>query len=869
MIKSKNNSPSEYTEIFSWGSDRYGQLGLGAEINGKCYCTPRLYTFNISIIEISCGEEHSAFIAGNGHIFTMGNNADGRLGLGDEKIRFSTTPCLVESLSKLKAIHVSCGWGHTAAVLENGDLYAWGVAEYGALGISTHESQYSPCKVSFASKKRPNIVWVSCGTRHTSIVDDMGNLYMCGAGDCGQLGTNSKEKEILPVHLNKLHVRIKQTSCGIFHTLALTESGTVLAAGGNNFGQLGTGNKRSSLVFTLVKALEKERVIKICAGTISGCISNTGNVYVWGTGVFGEYLLPTQIRGFGNPIIDFGIGGCFGVFVDTEQKIYSWGSNASGELGLGDFEPREKPEIIGFLKDKKITQVSCGGSYVIALGQTFSEKIENDQENILQFGTKTNLGTFEENKQSFTKNDNDKSEVYKRIYCEKERITKLNLEKQQLEHKLREVKRKVENLQNEKYRAGAIYTRSNQILNEYRDKIEREIALKEYTLSEKDDEINHIQTDINRLETLKTTLQDDVSKNLHKYKDKYEMLENDIQKYRKILTLRQAENEELKRKKLEIERQKEPIFDTMNTLRTQVKAYEEELSELGKQQENMRREIIEKEKFISETDKNYIELMNENNEKEYAIQNHKKMISVVESQGLKEINELNHTLNEKIIKGEEMQKTLNLKQQEIDNLTKESLEWSQKASKVVDENTNLKKTMEFLEQRNRKLLEDMNYQLFSKAAEYKERTLKALTNSASPYVKNVTTEENLKVLQSISPFKASVKQENEMNNSKFTKSNYELIQMLDSYDPAKNTNLRVTIEENKISAEIQQDFKKNEIEQNTVNKIPVTLQEYEKRDKEILKTTQNLLNTLRTSPIKTNPKITTPTKIVFFYCFKT
>ena len=37
------------------------------------------------------------------------------------------------------------------------------------------------------------------------------------------------------------------------------------------------------------------------------------------------------------------IGGCFGLALDLEGIVWTWGSNTSGELGTGDFDPRSTP----------------------------------------------------------------------------------------------------------------------------------------------------------------------------------------------------------------------------------------------------------------------------------------------------------------------------------------------------------------------------------------------------------------------------------------------------------------------------------------------------------------------------------------------
>lgn len=129
----------------------------------------------------------------------MGSNSEGRLGIGDRTISLSSTPCLVEALSKFNAKSIACGWGHTAAVMDNGDLYTWGVGEYGALGIQNSEPEWMekstlpeppyqlwfPVKVAFPEKGKVYVDSVSCGTRHTMIVDARGRLFGCGAGDAG------------------------------------------------------------------------------------------------------------------------------------------------------------------------------------------------------------------------------------------------------------------------------------------------------------------------------------------------------------------------------------------------------------------------------------------------------------------------------------------------------------------------------------------------------------------------------------------------------------------------------------------------------------------------------------------------------------
>ncbi len=70
----------------------------------------------------------------------FGSNNEGQLGVGDNDLKASDNPLLVESLSMFQAIGLACGAYHSAAITEKGELYAWGLAEKGALGYGGHES---------------------------------------------------------------------------------------------------------------------------------------------------------------------------------------------------------------------------------------------------------------------------------------------------------------------------------------------------------------------------------------------------------------------------------------------------------------------------------------------------------------------------------------------------------------------------------------------------------------------------------------------------------------------------------------------------------------------------------------------------------
>jgi hypothetical protein len=106
-------------------------------------------------------------------------------------------------------------------------------------------------------------------------------------------------------------------------------------------------------------------------------LNDRGEIYIWGTGMFGEYLNPVKFSQTGNIYRDISVGGFFGGAIDDKGTLWGWGSNTSGELGLGDFEPRVHPYPNIHLQNKKIQRFACGGSFVMALGQIKRENLNS------------------------------------------------------------------------------------------------------------------------------------------------------------------------------------------------------------------------------------------------------------------------------------------------------------------------------------------------------------------------------------------------------------------------------------------------------------------------------------------------------------
>ena len=97
-------------------------------------------------------------------------------------------------------------------------------------------------------------------------------------------------------------------------------------------------------------------------------MNEQGELYVWGTGIFGEILNPVKFSPSGVRFRSFSVGAFFGAAIEDTGKVWTWGSNANGELGLGAEEPQGKISQNTFFNEKHVENIACGGSFAIAMG---------------------------------------------------------------------------------------------------------------------------------------------------------------------------------------------------------------------------------------------------------------------------------------------------------------------------------------------------------------------------------------------------------------------------------------------------------------------------------------------------------------------
>jgi len=161
------------------------------------------------------------------------------------------TPVLVPGLKKITRL--AAGSNHVMALDSSGRVYAWGSNQQSQLGSKTYAqrskaaipSKYislTPAPVYLSGKK---IASISCGSYHSFAIDSKGQVYAWGLNNFGQTGINMGVGENgalieLPAVVRSLSsFHLQEIQGGNHHSIACCKDGTVLSWGRCDDNQMG------------------------------------------------------------------------------------------------------------------------------------------------------------------------------------------------------------------------------------------------------------------------------------------------------------------------------------------------------------------------------------------------------------------------------------------------------------------------------------------------------------------------------------------------------------------------------------------------------------------------------------------------------
>ncbi|MCL4134366.1 UNVERIFIED_CONTAM: hypothetical protein GTU68_031793 [Idotea baltica] len=379
--------------VLTVGTGDIGQLGLGPDIEEKS--RPCVIPSLAEVVAIAAGGLHSLCLTKEGKVYSWGCNDEGGLGrhTSCEEENFEVAEVKLDG----QAIQISAGDCHSAALMSDGRVFAWGSFRdnSGPLGfLESGTIQKTPRQIL----EDIPIVKIASGNNHLVLLTHVGYVYTCGCGESGQLGRiaevfasrkirnrngseNLLEPHPLKVYKARKLVLFDNIWAGGYSTFVKARlTGDIYGFGLNNYCQLGDEDINMKFQPILLKSFQGKQWKEISSGQHhSIALDDQGVVYSMGRNEYGRLGLgqgskdaskPTPIKvPDAQKAVQIAAGECVSFIVLDDGGVLGFGMGTNNQLAQGDEDDRWEPTALKGkqLEGKKVVEVRAGGQHTVLL----------------------------------------------------------------------------------------------------------------------------------------------------------------------------------------------------------------------------------------------------------------------------------------------------------------------------------------------------------------------------------------------------------------------------------------------------------------------------------------------------------------------
>ena len=282
----------------------------------------------------------------------------------EEDVSFSVLP----SFDTIDVFDVACGADHTVLIgLQGSQVVVLGMGNnnMGQLGLGNidYVSSFKPVRCP----GNPRFLQVRCGWTFTMLLTHTGEVWAFGQNTHGQLGFGKLCESVREPRMCKSlkGIPVCAITCGSSHSLVLSSTGVIYAAGNNEQGQLGLDERRDYPMFTPIQKMASVFMVQVAAfGCYSAAIDEYGTLYVWG----GKYGPEAR-----------------SIVLDPKEKFVDVALGADGRIAAltrnnklfvagfySDGNPVSSPVVLQ-CPELPFCRVYGGGEYFVVLGQPDKE----------------------------------------------------------------------------------------------------------------------------------------------------------------------------------------------------------------------------------------------------------------------------------------------------------------------------------------------------------------------------------------------------------------------------------------------------------------------------------------------------------------
>jgi PKD repeat protein len=252
-------------------------------------------------------------------------------------------------------VQLAAGNQHVIALKRDGSVWAWGRADFGALGVGITRADYPPdAGTPYAGMPKQiealttRAVAVAAGSNVSLVLDEEGHVWEAGSFDPAQIPRFGANPELATMVRRTDLDNVVAIAAGSYQGLALRADGTVWQWGflvadppNNDWVRTPTAHQVPLL----------SNVVAISAGRgFAHAVRADGTLWGWGQsnvlgdgGAFGDnHETPLRIATDIQSVVD---GQGHAIAIQNDGFLLGWGSNASCQLGVADHEE----EVLGYI----------------------------------------------------------------------------------------------------------------------------------------------------------------------------------------------------------------------------------------------------------------------------------------------------------------------------------------------------------------------------------------------------------------------------------------------------------------------------------------------------------------------------------------
>ena len=312
---------------FGWNSD--GQLGVGnTSLDGN---GPQKVLYNGSaIVDISCGSNFSLLLDKDGHAWSTGEVSSRHRSLSFTRLH---------PFTDIHVAQVSAGSYHAAALTQEGQVWTWGtceeVIEFGLGREMDRVGEPTPINL-------PPVRQVVCGADFTLAEDHRGSLWGFGNNQCGQLGMDGPGSCVEPLQIDIALPpgSLRAMSAGGAFAVLIDSIGGVWTSG--QVANWKNPEHRGHQSRFLREENFPPLIAVACGWNFMLGLDESKGVWTWGQR--GQTLgMGIGLHESSQPqllpdlsAVSIAAGNSFSLVTCTLGKLYVFGSNSNGKLGLAE-----------------------------------------------------------------------------------------------------------------------------------------------------------------------------------------------------------------------------------------------------------------------------------------------------------------------------------------------------------------------------------------------------------------------------------------------------------------------------------------------------------------------------------------------------